>query len=621
MKWTDKKDNLLVRSHAVDFSGLTGVQLNPIEIDTGLPGAAPKVKVDAAIRLPGRVVVIGWRIGSIQVGLVSAEQALLTRITTVSREDVGKHFKCEGADLGFILVADVPDEMPVSISWSLDGLQELGAQQLVLKDASEIGPSEHTQLGAAIGLLALSETPHSREWRNFVALAPRAEVPAPDVKGYLEMAASIQGAGNALVVGWVAAKPGGTVWLEDEKGNTYSLDSAFRKFRRDVQFAVGPDYITAAVEAGFIQSLVSKDDIQILRLVSLSELGVHLISEVKCVVLPPDPAHVARWLFGIHAPPRLWPERINKIDAPVIDRLIEKTQSNWSGLPVISRQLGDIAVAPRISVIVPLYGRYDFVESQLLMFASDPAFKALAELVYVIDDPEILERFQGEIESLYMLYGVPVRWVWGGVNRGFSGANNLGVSVAKGDVLLFLNSDVFPQCKGWLEPMLDLLDKRRDVMAVGPRLVFAEGSIQHAGMAFLRVEELGIWANTHPGAGLDPILDPCSEPTCMPAVTGACLMMRRADFDRVGGWDTGYLIGDFEDSDLCLKLRQFGGHVVYLPTVQLTHLERQSFSLLGAGDFRQRVTLFNAARHQLRWGEWLSQPFTPHALPREARKA
>ena len=99
----------------------------------------------------------------------------------------------------------------------------------------------------------------------------------------------------------------------------------------------------------------------------------------------------------------------------------------------------------------------------------------------------------------------------------------------------------------------------------------------------------------------------------MRAITGACLAMRRVDFDRVGGWDTSYLIGYFEDSDLCLKLQAAGLDVAYLPTVQLTHLERQSFKLLGPDEFRTRVVIYNAVRHQTRWGAFIEQGEQPQA--------
>ena len=69
------------------------------------------------------------------------------------------------------------------------------------------------------------------------------------------------------------------------------------------------------------------------------------------------------------------------------------------------------------------------------------------------------------------------------------------------------------------------------------------------------------------------------------------MLMTRAPFDSVRGWDNGYLIGDFEDSDLCFKIREQGKHCVYVPTVELTHLERQSFNLTGAPDFRTKVVI------------------------------
>jgi GT2 family glycosyltransferase len=122
-------------------------------------------------------------------------------------------------------------------------------------------------------------------------------------------------------------------------------------------------------------------------------------------------------------------------------------------------------------------------------------------------------------------------------------------------------------------------------------------------MEFQRREELGVWINHHPFMGLDPALDPQKSLAIVPAVTGACLAIRRTDFDAIGGWDTGYLIGDFEDSDMCLKLRSVGKSIAYLPTVQLTHLERQSFRLLGQGEFRTKVVVYNAFRHQSRWGD------------------
>jgi GT2 family glycosyltransferase len=189
------------------------------------------------------------------------------------------------------------------------------------------------------------------------------------------------------------------------------------------------------------------------------------------------------------------------------------------------------------------------------------------------------------------------------VNRGYSGANNLGASLAKSDTLVFFNSDLFPRDPGWLQVFVNHIVGNKKIGAMCPRLLYPDGSIQHAGIQFVRREELGIWINHHPHMGCPVEADPCKELTKVHAVTGACMVVRKKAFDAVEGWDTGYLIGDFEDTDLCFKIQSKGYWTMYLPSVELTHLERQSFRNIGHGDYRQQVVIFNAVRHQQRWGD------------------
>jgi O-antigen biosynthesis protein len=71
--------------------------------------------------------------------------------------------------------------------------------------------------------------------------------------------------------------------------------------------------------------------------------------------------------------------------------------------------------------------------------------------------------------------------------------------------------------------------------------------------------------------------------------------------------DEEYLVGDFEDSDLCLKVRRSGYDIGCLQQNGLIHLERQSFSSIGAEMFRDRVARYNAWRHQMKWGSYISE--------------
>ena len=359
---------------------------------------------------------------------------------------------------------------------------------------------------------------------------------------------------------------------------------------------------------------------QSIKLMTSDGNNVRVLSKVSVGRLGVDPVAAAQWLFGVASPKRDMAKRLEKVDIPVLTALMDKRRLGWANLPTHRRVLGVPIVDPAVSIVIPLFGRADFVEHQLIEFSRDAWLQAHAQIIYVLDDDRLLDSMTDLAEQWARLYRVPFEWVWGGVNRGFSGANNLGASLARAPTLLFMNSDVIPRQPGWLQPLSDALAAHPEVGALCPRLLFPDGTLQHAGMEFMRREELGIWVNHHPLMGCPPELDPHTELTYLPAVTGACMVMRVADYQRVGGWETGYLIGDFEDSDMCFKLRSAGLHVAYLPTVSLTHLERQSFKTLGHGEFRQRVVIYNAVRHQNRWSEHLEDP-VQQALQATEKKA
>ena len=116
---------------------------------------------------------------------------------------------------------------------------------------------------------------------------------------------------------------------------------------------------------------------------------------------------------------------------------------------------------------MPLYRRIDFVEHQLAAFVDDPDL-AGADLIYVLDSPEMAAELAADATALHRLYGVPFRTVVLRRNLGFADANNAGVSLALGRLLLLLNSDVVPDRPGWLSTMVDFLDATPEVGAVRP---------------------------------------------------------------------------------------------------------------------------------------------------------
>uniref|UniRef100_UPI000ABAEB73 glycosyltransferase family 2 protein n=1 Tax=Pseudomonas sp. NBRC 111119 TaxID=1661034 RepID=UPI000ABAEB73 len=348
------------------------------------------------------------------------------------------------------------------------------------------------------------------------------------------------------------------------------------------------------------------------RIAVIEECGdqFKLIALNPWSVVADDPVNYAKFSFSLATPAQDFDTRLNDWEGDVINSLIfeRNLENQRNEQPITSWKFGKPAGEEvKTSVIIPLYGRWDFVEHQLSAFAKDPAFKTHAEIIYVIDDPALINAFVNEAESLFKLYQVPFTIIWGHRNRGFSGANNLGVKHSLGETLILLNSDVFPRHPSWVEALTQCLEANPDYGMIGARLLFPDGSIQHCGMQFVFSESWNVWLNKHPLAGLDPILDQASGLTEKPAITGACVAIKRETYERIEGLDEGYLIGDFEDSDLCMKVHAQGLKIGYLPSVELTHLERQSFTLLGDVSYRTLVVRFNAWRHTKKWGKQIEQ--------------
>jgi GT2 family glycosyltransferase len=116
--------------------------------------------------------------------------------------------------------------------------------------------------------------------------------------------------------------------------------------------------------------------------------------------------------------------------------------------------------------------------------------------------------------------------------------------------------------------------ERPDIGAVGARLLYPDGTIQHAGVI------VGVgWGATHIQQGLSGdkpgYLSLTTVTRNFSAVTAACLMTRRSVFEEVGGFD-GNLPIAFNDIDYCLRLRQLGLFVVYTPLAEMTHYESKS---------------------------------------------
>lgn len=426
------------------------------------------------------------------------------------------------------------------------------------------------------------------------------------INGVVEEVRHFPGCGTAAC-GWAVSLRPADFWLAGSNGAWRALSDTSRHPHKEVDKTPFEDLGAYTAGTGFFGTLDEDTDAAgVLNLVVATAQGLYVVSQKEAAPGSVSPLAYARWAFSFPTPRSSFIGRMERHDGRLIEHLIAQYRSR---LPQEHEvwDAGTLPAKPEISVIVPLYGRADYIEHQLLEFCSDPDFTSgKAELIYVIDDPRLVETMREWTVTLAALYDVPFRVVWGGINRGYAGANNLGRRVARGKALVFLNSDVFPLEPGWCCRMAHALAADKTVGAVGARLEYPDGSLQHLGISFVYEQDLSVWLNTHPRAGVD-VPARTGKPLEVPAATGACIAVRAKDFDAIGGMDEGFLIGDFEDTDLCLRLRKRGGRIVVLPDTRLVHLERQSFSQLGAPDFRLSVARFNAWRHSRLWGEDIAE--------------
>lgn len=305
-------------------------------------------------------------------------------------------------------------------------------------------------------------------------------------------------------------------------------------------------------------------------------------------------------------------QRLSSLFIPMIERVYIDLQEPATVAEEV--QFGAPNSEARVSIVIPIYKAYELMRNQMAGFSLDPFFTR-QDIILVLDSPEDSEQFKLWISRLYDLYKVPVRVLIMDKSGGFSRACNAGASAANALFLLFLNSDVFPKHPGWLESMLARMKEDASVSVVGARLLYPDESIQHAGITWRQKAALDYQlVNYHPWKGMEPCLVPDRGAAEVPAVTAACLLCRTDEFRSLGMFDEGYIQGDYEDSDFCLRVRERGKRVVCDNEAVLYHVEGNSYP----SEDRRKVFFYNAMRHEMRWGALIAQ--LTHRDPKEEKR-
>jgi GT2 family glycosyltransferase len=260
---------------------------------------------------------------------------------------------------------------------------------------------------------------------------------------------------------------------------------------------------------------------------------------------------------------------------------------------------------PRLSIVIVTYNSQRDLEA-CLGSLTGPHAPAVDHEIVVVDNAStdgtpayLRERWPG------------VRLIEAGANRGFAAANNIGIRQTFGELVLLLNPDTIAGVEA-IDGLVHVLDTRADVAVAGPRITDRQG---RAELSFGRMisplaelrQKLLVAGNQRGWPGIAAWVERMTQTAQdVDWVSGACLLIRRADLEAAGLLDERFFMYT-EDVDLCAAVRARGRRVVFEPGAQILHLRGRSrataASAADAAYRRSQMAFYE--KHHPRWVRFL----------------
>lgn len=223
---------------------------------------------------------------------------------------------------------------------------------------------------------------------------------------------------------------------------------------------------------------------------------------------------------------------------------------------------------PLVSIIIPSKNKADILSiciQSILQLSTHKNFE-----IIIIDNGSTEKSFFSTVAQFEFNYPNKIKCYTEDIPFNYSILNNRAVGYAEGEYLLFLNNDTKLISENLIEELLRIA-QLDNVGAVGPKLLYPNDTIQHAGIV-LSLDETG--AHIYSGAHKDTAgyFNNTNCLTNYSAITGACMMIKKDKFIKVGGFDENLAV-DCNDIDLCCKLFTNGLNNVYVPWVKMYHHE------------------------------------------------
>lgn len=258
---------------------------------------------------------------------------------------------------------------------------------------------------------------------------------------------------------------------------------------------------------------------------------------------------------------------------------------------------------PLVSVIIPTRNQLALLQRCVMTVREKTNYTPIE--IVIVDNGSTDPETHAFLRDLAQAPSVQILTDPGEFN--FSRLINRGVRVARGEILALVNNDIETEKSSWLREMVSHAI-RPEVGAVGARLWYPDGTLQHAGVV-LGLHGVASHAfQRFPAQPVSPMNRTFVLSQNYSAVTAACMVLRKTIFDDLGGFDEN-LPNNFNDVEFCLRLRARGWQVIWTPYADLIHHESASRGRdFGSAEHAQ--LLRETAYMYEKWGEQLQcDPF------------
>ena len=251
-------------------------------------------------------------------------------------------------------------------------------------------------------------------------------------------------------------------------------------------------------------------------------------------------------------------------------RLGYEAEVEYTGIFIMYRMRLKLKSQPLVTILIPNKDQAETLANCLSSIYEKTDYPYF-EILVVENNSEKEETFAYYEKMKQEHENFHVVTYQGGFN--YSAINNFGVRHAKGEYLLFLNNDTEVISPFWIREMLGFC-QREDTAAVGAKLFYPDGLVQHCGVVVGIANYAGHVQNfkTRRDNGYFGRLRAVQD---ISAVTAACMLVKRSVFEEIGGFDESFEVA-FNDVDLCLRIRETGKLIVQDPNVELYHYESKS---------------------------------------------